>query len=129
MFLQNKKIATIHAIILVIGTLVGFIGRYLQFNDIRFTALIPGSIGLLIIVLSNSSWPKEDIRHFAFFLVILVFGIILTRMSLKFVFQDFQPTRKRINFPVMALSSMASIFLMTKNYLKNKRTILEVSND
>ena len=55
MFLQNKKIATIHAIILVIGTLVGFIGRYLQFNDIRFTALIPGSIGLLIIVLSNSS--------------------------------------------------------------------------
>ena len=55
MFLQNKKIATIHAIILIIGTLVGFIGRYFQFNDIRFTALIPGSIGLLIIVLSNSS--------------------------------------------------------------------------
>ena len=121
MFLQNKKVAAIHAIILIIGTLVGFIGRYFQFNDIRFTALIPGSIGLLIIVLSNSSWSKEDMRHIAFFLVILVFGIILTRMSLKFVFQDFQPPRKRINFPVMALSSIASIFLMTKNYLKNKK--------
>jgi len=120
MFLQNKKIATIHAIILIIGTLVGFIGRYFQFNDIRFTALIPGSIGLLIIVLSNSSWPKEDMRHIASFLVILVFGIILTRMSLKFVFQDFQPIRKRINFPVMALSSITSIFLMTKNFLKSQ---------
>ena len=120
MFLQNKKIATINAIILIIGTLVGFIGRYFQFNDIRFTAVIPGSIGLLIIVLSYSGWPKENMRHITFFLVILVFGIILTRMSLKFVLQDFQPLRKRINFPVMALSSIASIFLMIKNYLKNK---------
>ena len=122
MFLQNKKIATIHGIVLILGTLVGFIGRYFQFNDIRFTALIPGSIGLLIIVLSNSSWPKEDMRHFAFFLVILVFGIILTRMSLKFVFQDFQPIRKRINFPVMALSSIVSIFLVAKNFLKSKES-------
>ena len=121
MFLQNKKIATIHGIVLILGTLMGFIGRYIQFNDIRVTALIPGSTGLLIIVVANSNWPKENIRHIVFFLVILVFGIILTRMSLKFVFQDFQPLRKRINFPVMALSSIASIFLMTKNYLKNKK--------
>ena len=110
MFLQNKKIAAIHAIILIIGTLVGFIGRYFQFNDIRFTALIPGSIGLLIIVLSNSSWPKEDMRHIASFLVILVFGIILTRMSLKFVFQDFQPIRKRINFPVWPFHPLFQYF-------------------
>jgi divalent metal cation (Fe/Co/Zn/Cd) transporter len=57
----------------------------------------------------------------AFFLVILVFGIILTRMSLKFVFQEFQPLRKRINFPVMALSSIVSIILITKNYLESKK--------
>jgi hypothetical protein len=120
MFLQNKKIATIHGIVLILGTLVGFIGRYVQFNDIRVTALIPGSTGLLIIVLVNSNWPKENIRHIAFFLVILVFGIILTSMSLKFVFQDFQPIRKRINFPVMALSSIVSISLIIKNFLKSK---------
>lgn len=120
MFLQNKKIATIHGIVLILGTLIGFIGRYVQFNDIMVTSLIPGSTGLLIIVLANSNWRTENIRHIAFFLVILVFGIILTRMSLKFVFQDFQPIRKRINFPVMALSSITSIFLMTKNFLKNQ---------
>jgi len=121
MFLKNKKIATKHAIVLIIGTLIGFIGRYLQFNDIRFTALIPGSIGLLIIALAKAKCARENILHIAFFLVILLFGIILTRMSLKFAFQEFQPLRKRINFPVMALSSIVSIILMTKNYLESKK--------
>jgi hypothetical protein len=120
MFLKNKKIATIHGIVLIIGTFVGFIGRYLQFNDIRFTALIPGSIGLLIIVLARANCARENILQVAFFLVILVFGIILTRMSIKFMFQEFQPLRKRINFPVMALSSIVSIILITKNYLESK---------
>jgi len=110
MFLQNKKIATIHGIVLILGTLIGFIGRYIQFNDIRVTALIPGSTGLLIIVVANSNWPKENIRHIVFFLVILVFGIILTRMSLKFVFQDFQPIRKRINFPVWPFHPLFQYF-------------------
>ena len=120
MFLKNKKIATIHGIVLIIGTLVGFIGRYFQFNDTRFTALIPGSTGLLIIVLANAN-SERKYAPLAFFLVILVFGIILTRMSLKFVFQEFQPLRKRINFPVMALSSIVSIILITKNYLQSKK--------
>ena len=121
MFLKNKKIATLYGIVLIFGTLVGFIGRYLQFNDIRFTALIPGATGLLIIVLANANSARENMLQLAFFLVILVFGIILTRMSLKFAFQEFQPLRKRINFPVMALSSMVSIILITKNYLQSKK--------
>ena len=52
---------------------------------------------------------------------VIVGGHAPALVECGFVFQDFQPTRKRINFPVMALSSIASIFLMTKNYLKNKK--------
>src|SRR5882724_3947401 len=114
--LQNKQIATLHGIVLLIGTFVGFTGRYIQFHDIRLTALIPGSFGLLIIVLATTNWARDEVRNAACFVVILVFGIILTRMSLKFVFQDFQPLRKRINFPAMAISSITALVLLVKNY-------------
>jgi hypothetical protein len=120
MFLQNKKIATIHGIVLIIGTFVGFIGRYIQFDDIRLTALIPGSIGLLIIVLANTNWAKENIKHISFFIVTLIFGIILTRMAIKFSFENLQPLRKKINFSVMTISSIVAIVLMSKNYLKSR---------
>jgi uncharacterized membrane protein YjjP (DUF1212 family) len=119
--LKNKKVATVHGIVLFAGTVVGFTGRYLQFDDIRLTALIPGAIGLLIILLANIRWGKENTRHMIFFIMTLIFGIILTNMALRFIFEDFQPLRKRINFPVMALSSCIAVILMCRNCLADKK--------
>jgi hypothetical protein len=121
MFSQNRKIAIVHGTLLLLGSLVGFVGRYIQFSDLRLTALIPRSIGISIIILANVKWRKEEIKQIVVFLIILIFGIILTWMALKFIFQDFQPLRKKINFPVMALSSIIAIVLMSKNYFKSRK--------
>jgi hypothetical protein len=112
MELSTKNLIYFHSAVLVVCSLIGFVGFYLQYNKFQLTAFIPGSVALLLLIVAKTKWHSDKLQFIILFLVTIIFGIILTRMSIKFVAQEFQPLRKRIYFPVMALSSIATVMLM-----------------
>ena len=107
-----------HLIILVICSIIGFTGHYLQFGVARLTPWIPAATGFFIFILH--SWLR-NLRCFLKYLplfFIVVFGIITTMMCIKFLPQEFQPLRKKIIFSLMSISSWATILYSVRILLK-----------
>ncbi|HJP62676.1 MAG TPA: hypothetical protein VJ844_04505 [Mucilaginibacter sp.] len=116
--MNTVKLIRIHASILIACSIVGLSGFYLQYHFFQVTACIPATVGLVLMIICSMQFENQKLKYGLLFLVTLVFGIILTRMSVKFIPQEFQPLRKRIYFPVMALSSIIAVILIIRNYSK-----------
>jgi uncharacterized membrane protein YidH (DUF202 family) len=119
--MDTIKTIRLHSLVLVLCSLTGFFGFYFQYGIFQITAFIPAMVGLILFTISIIRSKNNIARHALLFLITLVFGIILTRMSATFIPQQFQPMRKRIYFPVMALSSIFAVVVMVKNYLGYKK--------
>ncbi|MBS1664884.1 MAG: hypothetical protein JST68_27805 [Bacteroidetes bacterium] len=117
--MDTMRIVRIHGLILIGCSLIGLFGYYFQNHFFQITACIPAAMGLL--VAGISFFGAGRVRDAVLFVIVLAFGVMLTRMSLKFVFQPWQPLRKRIYFPVMAMSSIVTVFVMVRNYLLYKK--------
>ncbi|WP_295797267.1 hypothetical protein [Mucilaginibacter sp.] len=119
--MDTTKIIRLHSCVLIICSIIGGLGYYLQYNYFQITSCIPAIIGCVLLLITTLNFKNKRIQFMLLFLVTLVFGIILTRMSVKFIPQQFQPMRKRLYFPVMALSSIIAVIIMAGNYTKAKR--------
>jgi hypothetical protein len=113
---RTNTLIEYHGAILMTCSLTGVIGFYLQHGFLQPTAFIPSTIGVLLILITRIRFRNENLKFALLFLITLTFGIILTRMSIKFIPQDFQPLRKRIYFPIMASSSLVTAYLLWKNF-------------
>src|SRR5262245_45198818 len=118
--MKSTTIIRIHATILILCSLTGFFGFYFHNHFFQPTAVIPAVVGINMLLLSGVLCNNPKVRRALGLLVIIVFGIIVTRMAIEFVSQSFQPLRKRIYFPVMALSSIITIVIITWNTYSNK---------
>lgn len=105
----------IHSLVLMSCSLIGLFGFYFQHHLFQITALIPFTVGLFLLTLSVVDFNYK-LRWVVIYITTLVFGIILVRMSLKFIPQEFQPLRKRIYFPIMAISSILTVIYLGRNF-------------
>src|ERR1700749_2781280 len=104
--METIKVIRLHSGVLIICSAIGGLGYYLQYNYFQITSCIPATIGFILLLITALNFRNKAVQFTLLFLVTLVFGIILIRMSVKFIPQQFQPMRKRVYFPVMALSSI-----------------------
>jgi len=118
--MNTVKVIRFHASVLIVCSLIGLFGYYFQYQYLQATACIPAAVGLSLLVITQMDIENQSLKFGLLFLVILIFGVILMRMSIKFIPQQFQPLRKRIYFPVMALSSILTVIKMITNYLHQK---------
>jgi len=119
--MDTTKTIRLHGYVLIICSMIGGLGYYLQYNYFQITSCIPATIGGVLLLITTLNFKNKHIQFILLFLVTLVFGIILTRMSVKFIPQQFQPMRKRVYFPVMALSSIITVIIMVRNYIAAKK--------
>ncbi len=111
----------IHSLVLMMCSVIGFTGHYLQFGVARLTPWIPATAGLLIFLV-HYSYEKNKQRQWLYaclLIMILAFGILTTNMCIRFLPQAFQPLRKKIIFSVMSLSAWITIARLLKNRLGN----------
>lgn len=114
--MNTVKLVRLHASVLIICSMIGLFGYYFQYGFFQVTACIPATVGMVLMIICSMQFGNAKVKYAILFLVTLAFGIMLTRMSVKFIPQEFQPLRKRIYFPVMALSSIAAVIIMIRNY-------------
>jgi len=103
---STPRLVTLHAAVLLCSSLIGSVGYYLQYSRFQITACIPGAVDIALLVLSRVCLTSERLRAWLLLAITLAFGLVVTRLALRFLPEDFQPLRKRIYFPVMALSSV-----------------------
>lgn len=112
----------IHFLVLLMCSIIGFTGHYLQFGIFRITPWIPATMGLLIFLTNNLFQGKKNILRHIPFLIALIFAIITTSMCIRFMPQVFQPLRKKIIFTLMSLSGWVIIIFYAKTLiLTNKK--------
>ncbi|RDY61462.1 hypothetical protein DX873_04680 [Flagellimonas nanhaiensis] len=110
------QIIRLHSIVLILCSLIGFIGHFLQFGVARITPWIPASVGMILMFFTLV--PNKKIARYLSFFLIVSFGILVTNMLFTFWNQDFQPIRKKLIFLAMSLSSWVSIlvFILKKKF-------------
>jgi len=118
--MNTIKVIRFHASVLIVCSFIGLFGYYFQYHYFQVTACIPAAVGLSLLVITQMDIENQNLKPGLLFLITLIFGVILTRMSIKFIPQEFQPLRKRIYFPVMALSSILAVIMMVRNYVHQK---------
>ena len=101
------QIIKLHGIVLVLCSLIGFVGHFLQFGVLRITPWIPASVGIVLILLDLI--PNNRVTRYLSIFLILGFGILVTNMLFTFWGQDFQPIRKKLIFLGMSLSSWTTL--------------------
>ena len=112
----------LHSLVLIICSIIGVIGHYLQFDIFRITACIPATIGLFIYLTNYLLSKRENLTRHIPFLITFIFGSITTIMSIKFLPQDFQPLRKIIIFTSMSLSAWTTIIIYIRTiWVTNKK--------
>jgi hypothetical protein len=115
-------IVTLHGAILIGCSLIGTVGYGLEHGRLQITSGIPAAVGLGLISVLRSHLGTERGRTWLLFAMTLAFGVVVTHLSIRFVPQDFQPLRKRIYFPVMALSSIATGAIMARHLCRTARS-------
>jgi len=99
----------IHAAILVTCSFIGFTGHYIQFGVARLTPWIPAVMGIIIALIHKQFRNKKHWLKFLPVILVLIFGIITTRMCVRFLPQEFQPARKKIIFCMMSISAWVTM--------------------
>ena len=97
----------IHSVILMVCSIIGFIGHYSQFGILRATPWIPAIVGVLIFTLTT----QKKYFHYKLLplVLIVIFGILTTCMCLEFLPQTHQPIRKKIIFSLISISAWITI--------------------
>lgn len=117
-----RKNIIYHSLLLILCSCIGFIGHYLQFGFIRITPWIPATIGITLILIQSMKKEYKTLQTYLSFFIILLFGIILNRMNWSFLFQEWQPMRKKIIFSLMSISSFITLISFGKYlYKQNKK--------
>ena len=98
-----------HGIILILCSIVGFTGHYLQFGVARITPWIPVAIGLSIILANWRFKTNSGFKRYLPLLMVVVFGILTTMMCIKFLAQDVPPLRKKLIFCLMSISAWVTV--------------------
>ena len=115
-------IVTLHGAILIGCSLIGTVGYRLEHGRFQITSGIPAVVGLGLILVAQRNLGTGRAGAWLLFAVTLAFGVVVTRLSFRFVPQDFQPLRKRIYFPVMALSSIATGLTVARHLYRTARS-------
>ena len=110
--LRLASLVTFHGAVLMTCSLVGIVGYYGQHGRFQITAGIPAMAGLILILGARCNLWSERTRAWLLFFLTFAFGMIVTRLAIRFIPQAFQPLRKRVYFPVMALSSIVTSLLL-----------------
>lgn len=110
----KTKPALLHAGVLIGSSAIGLAGYYRQHHVFQITACIPAAVGALLLLLAHLPLRRERLRAWLLLLLSFGFGLVVTRLALRFVAQDFQPLRKRLYFPAMALSSLLTCLLLAR---------------
>ena len=105
---MNPKPVRDHALLLVLCSAISFVGHYLQFGIARATPWIPASVGfcLLVLLRHRQSWAQSK---WVILAIVVLFGLLTTRMGGKFWFQSFQPLRKKLVFTAMSVSALVCL--------------------
>ncbi|MBG6133313.1 hypothetical protein IWQ47_004760 [Aquimarina sp. EL_43] len=111
--IKMKLIINIYSIILILCSVISFIGHYFQFQVIRITPWIPTSIGLFLLFINTLKTKNTKVIHQFSICIILGFGILVTSMCFFFLPEESQPIRKKIIFLIMSLSSWVSLNFLT----------------
>ena len=98
----------LHSGILLLCSMIGFTGHYIQFGVARLTPWIPAMAGLLIFLLHVFLKNQKGVLKYLPVIAVVSFGILTTMMCLKFLPQEFQPLRKKIIFSLMSISAWAT---------------------
>ena len=98
-----------HGIILILCSIIGFTGHYLQFGVARITPWIPAAMGLSIILANARFKTTVGLIKFIPLIIIFVFGIITSMMCFKFLGQDAPPLRKKLIFSLMSISALVTV--------------------
>jgi hypothetical protein len=110
-----------HSVILIICSIVGFTGHYLQFGEARLTPWIPASAGILILALQITFNRRNDWWWLNCLSIILViaFGVLTTNMCIRFLPEEFQPLRKKIIFSCMSVSAWITVVFFIRDRINN----------
>lgn len=119
----GARMAALHACVLICSSLIGIVGYYRQHQAFQITACIPASAGLLLLLLAMAPLSSERRRAWLLLAFTFGFGIVVTRLALRFAPQDFQPLRKRVYFPVMALSSWLTCLVIVRAMLQRRAVL------
>lgn len=110
----------LHGLVLIICSIVGFTGHYLQFGVLRITPWIPASVGLFTMLMHYLLGDKPGFRKYLPLIPVIVFGVTTTIMCLRFLPQDIQPVRKKIVFSVMSISAGLTVIRQLRNTFQFK---------
>lgn len=116
--MNTIKLVRLHASVLIVCSMIGLFGYYFQYGFFQVTACIPATVGMVLMIICSMQFSNPRVKYAILFVLTLAFGIMLTRMSIKFIPQQFQPLRKRIYFPAMAVSSIIAVVVMIRNYYR-----------
>lgn len=111
---SGARAALPHAGVLIGSSVIGLVGYYRQHQAFQITACIPASAGLLLLLLALAPVSPERRRAWLLLAFTFGFGLVVTRLALRFAFQELQPLRKRLYFPAMALSSWWTCWIMAR---------------
>jgi hypothetical protein len=112
--MTTVRTATLHGYLLIGCSLIGIAGYYAQHGAFQLTACIPASVGLTLLLVAKVPMRRQRARTLLLLAITFAFGLVVTRLAWRFVFQDFQPLRKRLYFPAMALSSALACAVMAR---------------
>lgn len=120
-FMIMRKIITYYSLILLLCSCVGFTGHYLQFGILRITPWIPAFIGILLLSIQYMKNKYRTFKTYLSLLILFALGILVLKMNWTFLFQDWQPLRKKIIFTVMSVSSTIALISILKTQFKTHR--------
>lgn len=106
--MRIERAARLNACVLIVSSSIGIFGYHHEHGRFQITACIPAGVGLALLFTTSMKLRSERLRWWLLFAITVAFGLVVTRLAIRFVLQDCQPLRKRIYFPAMAVSSMLS---------------------
>ena len=98
-----------HGVILILCSIIGFTGHYLQSGVARITPWIPAAMGLSIILANARFKTNNGFKKYIPLFMVVVFGIVTTIMCIKFLAQDVPPLRKKLIFCLMSISALVTV--------------------
>jgi intracellular septation protein A len=108
-----------HTIVLSVCSAIGFFGYYRQFGIMRASAWIPAAAACFILFLYHLVKDRQVLLRYLPLLAVVLFGILTTNMTIRFLPQDYQPIRKKVIFTLMSASALITFLYELRLFLKN----------
>ena len=120
--IQNpSKINLINGLVLVIAGLFGFIARYLDQNDLQYTALIPSIFGIILLAMNSGLKNHNKIIAHIVVVVTLLVVIMVGSMLNKSLAADPVNVRRVAIFSVIVMSGLVSTVLYVLGFIEKRK--------